>query len=92
MLSYVTAKNMSKHPEEFDEGCPDGVVATESANNATIGGAMIPLLVLGIPGDGVTAMMLGGFLIHGLSARSAAFREKCRCCIWNLRSSACCVP
>lgn len=68
MLSYVTAKNMSKHPDEFGKGCPDGIVATETANNATIGGAMIPLLVLGIPGDGVTAMMLGGFLIHGLSA------------------------
>ena len=73
MLSYVTAKNMSKHPEEFGKGCPDGVVATESANNATIGGAMIPLLVLGIPGDGVTAMMLGGFLIHGLSAGPLLF-------------------
>ena len=73
MLSYVTAKNMSKHPEEFGKGCPDGVVATESANNATIGGAMIPLLVLGILGDGVTAMMLGGFLIHGLSAGPLLF-------------------
>ena len=73
MLSYVTAKNMSKHPEEFGKGCPDGIVATESANNATIGGAMIPLLVLGIPGDGVTAMMLGGFLIHGLSAGPLLF-------------------
>ncbi len=73
MLAYVTAKNMSKHPEEFGKGCPDGVVATESANNATIGGAMIPLLVLGIPGDGVTAMMLGGFLIHGLSAGPLLF-------------------
>ncbi len=73
MLSYVTAKNMSKHPEKFGEGCPDGIVATETANNATIGGAMIPLLVLGIPGDGVTAMMLGGFLIHGLSAGPLLF-------------------
>ncbi|MDO4265278.1 MAG: tripartite tricarboxylate transporter permease [Eubacteriales bacterium] len=73
MLAYVTAKNMSKHPEEFGKGCPDGVVATESANNATIGGAMIPLLVLGIPGDGVTAMLLGGFLIHGLSAGPLLF-------------------
>ncbi|MDW2799278.1 tripartite tricarboxylate transporter permease [Clostridium boliviensis] len=73
MLSYVTAKNMSKHPEEFGKGCPDGIVATETANNATIGGAMIPLLVLGIPGDGVTAMMLGGFLIHGLSAGPLLF-------------------
>ncbi|MCD8090143.1 MAG: tripartite tricarboxylate transporter permease [Clostridiales bacterium] len=73
MLSYVTAKKMSKHPEEFGQGCPEGIVATEAANNATIGGAMIPLLVLGIPGDGVTAMMLGGFLIHGLSAGPLLF-------------------
>ena len=73
MLAYVTAKNMSKYPDEFGKGCPDGIVATESANNATIGGAMIPLLVLGIPGDGVTAMMLGGFLIHGLSAGPLLF-------------------
>ncbi len=73
MLSYVTAKNSSKYPEKFGHGCPDGVVATETANNATIGGALIPLLVLGIPGDGVTAMMLGGFLIHGLSAGPLLF-------------------
>ena len=73
MLSYVTAKNMSKHPETFGKGEPEGIVATECANNATIGGALIPLLVLGIPGDGVTAMMLGGFLIHGLSAGPLLF-------------------
>ena len=73
MLAYITAKNSSKYPEKFGTGCPDGIVATESANNATIGGAMIPLLVLGIPGDGVTAMMLGGFLIHGLSAGPLLF-------------------
>ena len=54
-------------------GSTSGMLATESANNATIGGAMIPLLVLGIPGDGVTAMMLGGFLIHGLSAGPLLF-------------------
>ena len=73
MLAYVTAKNMSKHPETFGQGNPEGIVATETANNATIGGALIPLLVLGIPGDGVTAMMLGGFLIHGLSAGPLLF-------------------
>lgn len=73
MLAYVTAKNMSKHPETFGTGDAEGIVATETANNATIGGAMIPLLVLGIPGDGVTAMMLGGFLIHGLSAGPLLF-------------------
>ena len=73
MLAYVTAKNMSKHPETFGQGDPEGIVATECANNATIGGALIPLLVLGIPGDGVTAMMLGGFLLHGLSAGPLLF-------------------
>ena len=73
MLAYVTAKNMSKKRAQFGKGCPDGIVATESAKNATIGGAMSPLLVLGIPGDGVTAMMLGGFLIHGLSAGPLLF-------------------
>ena len=73
MLSYVAAKSMSKHPDEFGKGCPDGIVATECANNATIGGAMIPLLVLGVPGDGVTAMMLGGFIIHGLSTGPLLF-------------------
>lgn len=73
MLAYVTARNMSKNPGEFGKGNPEGIVATETANNATIGGALIPLLVLGIPGDGVTAMMLGGFLIHGLAAGPLLF-------------------
>jgi hypothetical protein len=73
MLAYVTARNMSKKSDEFGKGNPEGIVATETANNATIGGALIPLLVLGIPGDGVTAMMLGGFLIHGLAAGPLLF-------------------
>ena len=73
LLAYTVIKNKSKTPEKFGTGIIDGVVASESANNATIGGAMIPLLVLGIPGDGVTAMMLGGFLIHGLSAGPLLF-------------------
>ncbi|HLS54164.1 MAG TPA: tripartite tricarboxylate transporter permease, partial [Tissierellaceae bacterium] len=66
ILSYSVAKNQSKHPEKFGTGIIDGIVASESANNATIGGAMIPLLTLGIPGDGVTAMLLGGFVLHGI--------------------------
>ena len=67
ILSYVAAKKSSKHPEKFGTGIMDGVVATETANNAVIGGALIPLLTLGIPGDGVTAMLLGAFMIHGLT-------------------------
>lgn len=67
ILSYTLAKQTSKHPEKFGTGILDGVVASETANNASIGGAMIPLLTLGIPGDTVTAMLLGGLMIHGIS-------------------------
>lgn len=67
ILSYIAAKKSSKHPEKFGTGVMEGVVATETANNAVIGGALIPLLTLGIPGDGVTAMLLGAFMIHGLT-------------------------
>lgn len=66
IMSYIAAKNSSKNQEKFGTGCIDGLVASEAANNATIGGALIPLLSLGIPGDGVTAMLLGAFMIHGL--------------------------
>ncbi|WP_326975683.1 tripartite tricarboxylate transporter permease [Caproicibacter sp. BJN0012] len=66
VLSYTVAKNMSKYPEKFGTGIIDGVVASETANNGTIGGAMIPLLSLGIPGDAATAMLLGGLQIHNV--------------------------
>lgn len=60
------ARSRSKTPEKFGKGTIEGVVASETANNAGIGGAMIPLLTLGIPGDAVTAILLGGFMIHGI--------------------------
>lgn len=66
MVSYVTAKQSSKHPEKFGTGCVEGIVASETANNAVVGGAFIPLLSLGIPGDSITAILLGAFMIHGL--------------------------
>ncbi|MGD9640565.1 MAG: tripartite tricarboxylate transporter permease [Synergistaceae bacterium] len=66
LIAYSVAQNQSKHPEKFGTGIIDGVVATESANNASIGGAMVPLLTLGIPGDMATAMLLGGLMLHGL--------------------------
>jgi len=66
-VSYGTAKNTSKHPERFGTGEPAGVVACETANNACIGGAMIPLLTLGIPGSPPAAMLLGALLIHGVN-------------------------
>src|SRR5690606_12952314 len=66
IVAYIVAKNRSKYPEKFGKGVLDGVVASETANNASIGGAMAPLLTLGIPGDAVTASMLGGFMIQGI--------------------------
>lgn len=66
-LAYDNAKKTVKNPDiPFGEGAYEGVVAPEVANNAMIGGTMIPLLTLGIPGDAVTAVMMGAFIVHGL--------------------------
>jgi len=66
MLAYNTARQMSDQPEKFGTGCEEGVIASEAANNAVCGGAMIPMMTLGIPGDTVTAILLGGLVVHGL--------------------------
>lgn len=67
LLSYDIAKRTVKEPEvPFGEGAVEGLVAPETANNAAIGGAFIPMLTLGIPGDSVTAIMLAALMIHGL--------------------------
>ncbi len=65
-VSYGAAKNSSRRPEEFGRGSLEGVFAPETGNNAVCGGALIPLLTLGIPGDAITAIMLGVFLVHGI--------------------------
>ncbi|MBI4790576.1 MAG: tripartite tricarboxylate transporter permease [Chloroflexi bacterium] len=65
-LAYAAEKKASKHPEKFGTGVIEGVAAPEGANNAATGGALVPLLTLGIPGSGATAVMLGALLIHGL--------------------------
>ena len=66
LISYSVAKSSSKHPEKFGTGIMDGIVASESANNATVGGAMIPLLAMGIPGDVATALLLGALTLQGI--------------------------
>ena len=66
MMGYIAAKNSSKHPETFGKGDIDGVAAAEAANNAVNGPTMVPLLTLGIPGDNVTALLLGAFMMQGL--------------------------
>lgn len=66
-VSYGASKSASKHPELYGTGIPNGVAATESANNGCSGGAMIPLLSLGVPGDSVTAILLGAFIMKGIT-------------------------
>lgn len=75
LVAYSVAKNQSRYPEKFGTGVIDGIVASETSNNACIGGAMIPLLTLGIPGDAVTAMLLGGLMIHGITPGPRLFVE-----------------
>ena len=66
VVAYDQQKRAAKHPENYGRGELQGIIASETANNATIGGALIPFLALGIPGDTVTAALLGGLQIHGL--------------------------
>ncbi|MBK1879751.1 tripartite tricarboxylate transporter permease [Pelagicoccus mobilis] len=66
VTAYTAAKKFSKSPEEFGNGSEDGIVASESANNATVAGALIPLLSLGIPASVVDAILIGAMIIHGL--------------------------
>ncbi|MBQ6900570.1 MAG: tripartite tricarboxylate transporter permease [Firmicutes bacterium] len=66
-IAYNEAKRSSKHPEEYGHGAAEGIIACESSNNAVTGGAMIPLTTLGIPGDSVTAILLGALMIHGMT-------------------------
>lgn len=74
-ISYDVAKKISKRPNLFGSGIIEGVTASECCNNATTGGALVPLIVLGIPGDAVTAVLLGGLMIQGLTPGPMLFRE-----------------
>jgi putative tricarboxylic transport membrane protein len=74
-IAYAETKRSSKTPELFGTGMVEGVAATESANNSCQGGAMIPLLSLGVPGDAVTAVLLGAFVIQGLQPGPLLYKE-----------------
>lgn len=67
LVAYMAAKNSDKDPSRFGKGCMSGIVASETANNASIGGALIPMLCLGIPGDGFTAVVIGCLMMKGLN-------------------------
>lgn len=73
--AYSEAKRFSKHPETFGTGNIHGIAAPEAANNGTTGGALVPLLTLGIPGDVITAVMLGALMVVGIRPGPMLFRE-----------------
>lgn len=74
-MSYNLARSRSLESETFGKGAPEGVAAPEAANNAVTGGALVPTLALGIPGDAVTAVILGAFMLHGLAPGPFLFRD-----------------
>jgi putative tricarboxylic transport membrane protein len=74
-ITYGEAKRSSKHPEKFGTGILEGVAAPEAGNNGATGGAMIPMLTLGVPGDAVTAVLLGALTIHGLQPGPMLFKD-----------------
>ncbi len=74
VMAYSAAKRMSHTPEKFGHGSEEGIVASEAANNATVGGALIPLISLGIPGSVIDAILLGGLVIHGLTPGPLLFK------------------
>jgi len=75
-FSYTFARRTSKTPELFGRGAPEGLIASETANNAVPASAMVPLLALGIPGEALTAMMLAVFLVHNVTPGPTLFETR----------------
>ncbi len=75
-ISYDYAKKASDEAEQFGKGSIEGIAAPEAANNAVTGGALIPMMTLGIPGDPVTAILIGALLVHGLAPGPLLFMER----------------
>lgn len=75
LAAYAAAKRASHEPEKFGNGSAEGIVASEAANNATVGGALIPLMALGVPGSVIGAVLLGALVVHGLQPGPLLFRQ-----------------
>ncbi|MBQ9342858.1 MAG: tripartite tricarboxylate transporter permease [Clostridia bacterium] len=75
-LAYDVEKRFSKHPEEFGNGAPAGVAAAEASNSGSVGGAMVPMLTLGIPGSSTAAVLLSALMIHNLNPGPQLFTEQ----------------
>jgi putative tricarboxylic transport membrane protein len=76
VVAYSAAQSASKNPEEFGHGAEEGVVASEAANNATVGGALIPLVAMGIPGSVIDAILLGALMMHELTPGPGLFTDQ----------------
>jgi putative tricarboxylic transport membrane protein len=85
-LAYVVEKKVSKHPEKFGTGVIEGVASPETANNSYANGAMVPLLTLGIPGSPTLAVLMGAFIIHGMTPGPFLFKERPDV-VWGLIAS-----
>lgn len=66
VMAYDQAKKFSRHPQKFGTGIPEGIIAAEASNNANVAGSLVTIMAFGIPGDAVTAVMLGAMIIHGI--------------------------
>lgn len=86
IMSYNNEKQLSKHPKEFGEGAVEGVAAPEAANNAASVGALIPMLALGVPGSGTTAVMMGALIMLGLQPGPTLFTTQTTI-VWGLIAS-----
>jgi len=75
LVAYTVAKNVSSKPEEFGNGSASGIVASEAANNATVGGALIPLLAIGIPGSVIDVFLMSAMMIHGIQPGPLLFEQ-----------------
>ncbi len=76
IMSYTTEKRLSKHPEEFGKGAIEGVAGPEAANNSDTAGALVPLLSLGVPGGGATAVLMGAFILYGIQPGPLLFTQR----------------
>lgn len=86
IMSHTTEKRMSRHPEEFGRGAIEGVAGPEAANNSDTAGALVPLLTLGIPGGGATAVLLGAFIMYGVQPGPMLFQNRPDL-VWGLINS-----
>lgn len=75
LVAYTIAKNVSHAPDEFGRGAPAGIIASEAANNATVGGALIPLIAMGIPGSVIDVFLMGAMQIHGIQPGPLLFQN-----------------